>query len=289
MNTASLINKPTSPFTTSLKQVLSDKRVSISLLCLCFTVLFILLGPFFLPDYQLQTLENQLQAPSLRHLLGTDDLGRDILSRILKGGQLSLAVGLIATLVSIVIGTFYGCFSGLTGGKTDLYMMRIVDILYCLPYMFLVIILMTFLGKSIYVLFLALGLVQWLTVARIVRGQVLTIKHEDFILAATALGVTKTMIIFRHLLPNVAGIVIVYATLTVPSVILQESFLSFLGLNVHPCTWGVMISEGKDYMESAWWMLLFPGMSLTTCLLCLNFLGDGLRDSLDKKFVTQKQ
>jgi oligopeptide transport system permease protein len=166
-------------------------------------------------------------------------------------------------------------------------MMRIVDILYCLPYMFLVVILMTFIGKNIYVLFIALGLVQWLTVARIVRGQVLALKNEEFIQAARAFGVAKMTIIFRHLLPNVSGIVIVYATLTVPSVILQESFLSFLGLNVHPCTWGVLISEGKDYLENAWWLITFPSLALTTCLLCLNFLGDGLRDALDKKLLVK--
>lgn len=162
-------------------------------------------------------------------------------------------------------------------------MMRIVDILYCLPYMFLVIILITIFGRNIYVLFIALGLVQWLTVARIVRGQVLSLKKEEFILAAMALGTSKFKIILRHLLPNVIGIVIVYATLTVPAVILQESFLSFLGLNVQSCTWGVLISEGKDYMDTAWWLLLFPSLTLTICLFCLNFIGDGLRDALDKK------
>ncbi len=260
-----------------------DKRAIISLFILFFFISAILFGPFFLPNYESQALANQLQPPGTQHLLGTDDLGRDLLSRILIGGRLSLAVGLVATIVSVIIGTSYGCTAGFLGNKTDLYMMRIVDILYCLPYMFLVIILITIFGRNIYVLFIALGLVQWLTVARIVRGQVLSLKKEEFILAAMALGTSKFKIILRHLLPNVIGIVIVYATLTVPAVILQESFLSFLGLNVQSCTWGVLISEGKDYMDTAWWLLLFPSLTLTICLFCLNFIGDGLRDALDKK------
>jgi oligopeptide transport system permease protein len=213
--------------------------------------------------------------------MGTDHLGRDVLARVLKGGQLSLAIGILGTLVSIFIGTLYGCVSGFFHEKLDLVMMRIVDILYSLPYMFLVIILIFQFGKNIYMLFIALGLVQWLTVARIVRGQVLALKKEEYILAAKTLGVPGLRIISRHVIPNVMGVVIVYATLTVPSVILQEAFLSFLGLNVSTCTWGVLISEGKEYMDSAWWMILFPGMTLTICLLCMNFLGDSLRDALD--------
>ena len=187
----------------------------------------------------------------------------------------------MGTIVSVIIGLFYGCISGFFNEKLDQAMMRLVDILYSLPYMFLVIILIFQFGKNIYVLFLALGLVQWLTVARIVRGQVLALKNEEFILAARALGVGSFRIILRHVIPNVMGVVIVYATLTVPSVILQEAFLSFLGLNVSSCTWGVLISDGNAYMDSAWWLLLFPGLTLTLCLLCMNFLGDSLRDVLD--------
>jgi oligopeptide transport system permease protein len=201
--------------------------------------------------------------------------------RVLKGGQLSLAIGFLGTLVSVLIGLFYGCISGFFSEKLDQAMMRVVDILYSLPYMFLVIILIFQFGKNIYVLFVALGLVQWLTVARIVRGQVLALKNEEFILAARTLGVGSFRIILRHVVPNVMGVVIVYATLTVPTVILQEAFLSFLGLNVANCTWGVLISDGNAYMDSAWWLLLFPGLTLTLCLLCMNFLGDSLRDALD--------
>ncbi len=270
-----------SPASIALGKLRKDKRALGSALVLVLLGLAVFLGPGFLQDYEKQILDAQLAPPSLAHWMGTDHLGRDVFARVLKGGQLSLAIGLLGTLISVLIGTLYGCVSGFFNEKLDLAMMRIVDILYSLPYMFLVIILIFQFGKNIYVLFVALGLVQWLTVARIVRGQVLALKKEEFILAARALGVGSFRIILRHVIPNVMGVVIVYATLTVPSVILQEAFLSFLGLNVSNCTWGVLIAEGKDYMDTAWWMLVAPGVTLTVCLLCMNFLGDSLRDALD--------
>lgn len=270
-----------SPWQLAYRKLVMDKRAVFSVAVLLVLALAVFLGPLLLPDFEKQVLEDQLGSPSLVHWMGTDHLGRDVLARVLVGGRLSLAIGILGTLVSVLIGTLYGCVSGFFNEKLDLAMMRVVDILYSLPYMFLVIILIFQFGKNIYVLFIALGLVQWLTVARIVRGQVLALKKEEFILASRALGVRGFRIILRHVIPNVMGIVIVYATLTVPTVILQEAFLSFLGLNVSACTWGVLISEGKDYMDSAWWMLLFPGLTLTLCLLCMNFLGDSLRDALD--------
>jgi oligopeptide transport system permease protein len=270
-----------SPWVIAIRKLARDRRAVFSLGVLLFLCLAVFIGPFFLPHFEKQVLEDQLSGPSAAHWMGTDHLGRDVLARVLVGGQLSLAIGILGTLVSVVVGTLYGCVSGYFHEKLDLAMMRVVDILYSLPYMFLVIILIFQFGKNIYVLFIALGLVQWLTVARIVRGQVLALKKEEFILASRALGVGSFRIILRHVIPNVLGVVIVYATLTVPTVILQEAFLSFLGLNVAACTWGVLISEGKDYMDSAWWMLLFPGSVLTLCLLCMNFLGDSLRDALD--------
>lgn len=272
---------PRSPFRIALGKLARDRRAVLSLAVLTALTLAVFLGPLLLPHFEMQDLENQLASPTLAHWMGTDHLGRDVLARVLVGGRLSLAIGILGTLVSVFIGTLYGCISGYFHEKLDLFMMRVVDILYSLPYMFLVIILIFQFGKNIYVLFIALGLVQWLTVARIVRGQVLSLKKEEFILASRALGVRGFRIILRHIIPNVMGIVIVYATLTVPTVILQEAFLSFLGLNVSACTWGVLISEGKDYMDTGWWMLLFPGLTLTTCLLCMNFLGDSLRDALD--------
>jgi oligopeptide transport system permease protein len=270
-----------SPFWLSLKKISRDKRVTVSFVLLVFIILAVIIGPSFLPHFEKQLLEEQLLGPSRQHWLGTDHLGRDLLARLLKGGQLSLAIGFIATGISIGVGTIYGCVSGFYGKKLDMLMMRIVDILYALPYMFLVILLIFQFGKNIYVLFAALGLVQWLTVARIVRGQVLALKNEEFVLVAKTLGVSGWKIILKHIIPNVLGIVMIYATLTVPSVILQESFLSFLGLNVQNCTWGVLIADGKDYMDSAWWLIAFPSLTLTVCLLCMNFLGDGLRDALD--------
>ncbi|HKP97868.1 MAG TPA: ABC transporter permease [Fibrobacteria bacterium] len=270
-----------SPGRLALGKLLRDKRALGSALVLLGLTLAVFIGPWFLPDFEKQVLDAQLSPPSPSHWMGTDHLGRDVFARVLKGGQLSLAIGLIGTLISVLIGTLYGCISGFFNEKLDLAMMRLVDILYSLPYMFLVIILIFQFGKNIYVLFVALGLVQWLTVARIVRGQVLSLKGEEFILAARTLGVGSFRIILRHVVPNVLGVVIVYATLTVPTVILQEAFLSFLGLNVSSCTWGVLISDGKEYMDSAWWLILAPGLTLTLCLLCMNFLGDSLRDALD--------
>jgi oligopeptide transport system permease protein len=273
--------KGPSPGALALGKLLRDKRAVGATLVITLLSLAVFIGPSFLPHFETQELDLQLSAPTGAHWMGTDHLGRDVLARVLKGGQLSLAIGLLGTLVSMVFGTFYGCVSGFFHEKLDLAMMRVVDILYSLPYMFLVIILIFQFGKNIYVLFIALGMVQWLTVARIVRGQVLALKSEEFILAARTLGVGSFRIILRHIIPNVMGVVVVYATLTVPSVILQEAFLSFLGLNVSSCTWGVLIADGKDYMDSAWWLLMFPGLTLTACLLCMNFLGDSLRDALD--------
>jgi oligopeptide transport system permease protein len=219
------------------------------------------------------------------HWFGTDNNGRDLFVRCLYGARVSLAVGIAATLVSLLIGVVYGAGSGFLGGKVDEVMMRIVDILYSLPFMFFVIILMVVFGRNIILLFVALGAVQWLTMARIVRGQTLSVKRKDFIEAAHAAGVSNWTIVRRHIIPNVLGPVIVYVTLTVPEVIMTESFLSFLGLGVQePYTsWGVLISEGAGQMESAPWMLIYPGLFLGITLFCFNFIGDGLRDALDPK------
>src|SRR5262249_35203032 len=201
----------------------------------------------------------------------------------LWGGRISLLVGLVGTLVSLLIGVSYGAVSGYSGGRTDEVMMRIVDILYALPYIFLVILLLVFFSKSLVMLFVALGLVQWLTMARIVRGQVLSLKSQTFIEAARALGVTDRGIVFRHIVPNTLGPVIVYATLTIPAVILQEAFLSFLGLGVQPpaASWGTLVSDGARVLSLFPWMVFFPGAALSLTLLCFNFLGDGLRGALD--------
>ncbi len=217
------------------------------------------------------------------HLLGCDNLGRDLLTRLIYGGRISLAVGLLATFVSFVIGVTWGATAGFLGGRVDNLMMRFVDVMYGLPFMFIVILLMVVLGKEIYLLFIALGAVQWLTMSRIVRGQVISLKNREFVEAAEAIGVSKPLIILRHLIPNALGPIIVYSTLTVPAVMLEEAFLSFLGLGVQPpaASWGSLASEGRQYMEEFPWLILYPSLALAITLLSLNFLGDGLRDALD--------
>lgn len=236
-----------------------------------------------LADPAVQDLRLGATPPSLVHAFGTDELGRDVLARVIHGGRISLLVGLIGTLVSIVIGVSYGAFSGYRGGKIDDFMMRVVDVLYSLPYIFLVILLLVFFSRSLVMLFVALGLVQWLTMARIVRGQVLSLKNQTFVEAARALGATDRSIIFKHIVPNTLGPVIVFSTLTVPAVILQEAFLSFLGLGVQPpdASWGTLVSDGARQIALFPWLVVSPGVALSLTLLAFNFLGDGLRDALD--------
>ncbi len=221
----------------------------------------------------------------VRFLFGTDASGRDLLTRVLMGGRISLAIGLLAASVALVIGVAYGAVSGFAGGRVDGVMMRIVDILYSLPFMFFVILLVVFFGRNFVLMFIAVGAVEWLDMARIVRGETLSLKRREFVEAARALGVPTRDIIRRHIVPNAAGPIIVYMTLMVPHVILLESFLSFLGLGVQePMTsWGVLISEGAKNIQGAPWLLIFPSLLLTATLFCLNFLGDGLRDALDPK------
>jgi len=266
------------------RRLKKNKLAVLGAIVLMFIITVSLLGPMFSSyTYDQINLDRGSEPPSWDHWFGTDQLGRDILVRSLIGGRISLMVGLVATSVSFVIGVTYGAISGYFGGYIDELMMRIVDIIYSLPYLFLVIVLLAFFTKSIFMLFLVLGAVSWLTMARIVRGQVLSIKNQEFVEAARAVGVETPQIIFRHIVPNTLGPVIVYTTLTIPSAMLSEAFLSFLGLGVQPplASWGTMVNEGIEAISVYPWQLIFPGLMMAITLFSLNFLGDGLRDALD--------
>ena len=264
----------------------ANRLATLSLFFFIFISIFSLIGPEMIStSYEDQNLNNTFASPGSTHLFGTDNLGRDLFARVLHGGRISLAVGFLATAVSLIIGVTYGMISGYLGGKTDALMMRIVDILYSLPFTIFVILLMVLFGRNFVLLFIAIGAVEWLTMARITRGQTLSLKEAEFIEAARALGYSHSRILFRHILPNLIGPVIVYATLTVPAVMLLEAVLSFLGLGVQApmSSWGSLIKEGSEKMDIAPWLILFPGLFFSLTLLALNFLGDGLRDALDPK------
>ncbi|GHA20650.1 oligopeptide ABC transporter permease OppC [Oceanisphaera arctica] len=270
------------------RRFFANRAALASLIILGLITLLVLVGPWLSP-YAFDDTDwgAMMAAPSLEsgHYFGTDSLGRDLFVRTLVGGRISLMVGLMGALVAVVIGTLYGATSGFIGGRTDRVMMRLLEILYSFPFMFFVILLVTFFGRNILLIFFAIGAVSWLDMARIVRGQTQSLKQKEFIEAAEVCGVSKASIIRRHIVPNVLGIVAVYATLLVPGMILFESFLSFLGLGVQePMTsWGSLLDEGSKSMEIALWQLLFPAGFMVTTLFCFNFLGDGLRDALDPK------
>ncbi len=270
------------------RRLLRNRAAVAASILLALVALLALLAPWLSPHAYDEVYWDRIAAPpdfANAHWFGTDGNGRDLFVRTLYGARVSLAVGIVATLVSLVIGVSWGAIAGYFGGRIDALMMRTVDVLYSLPFMFFVIVLVVVFGRNILLVFLALGAVEWLTMARIVRGQTLSIKRKEFIEAARAAGVRPLAIVRRHVVPNLLGPVVVYVTLTVPHVILVESFLSFLGLGVQePLTsWGVLVSEGAGQMESAPWMLIFPASFLAVTLFCFNFLGDGLRDALDPK------
>ncbi|MBI4229250.1 MAG: ABC transporter permease [Planctomycetes bacterium] len=240
-------------------------------------------------DFKAIHLAGKLRPPSEAHWMGTDSLGRDVMARVLAGGRLSLGIGVVSACVALSLGVLYGAHAGWHGGRTDAAMMRFVDLVDSMPYMFLVIFLVSVFDRSLLLLFLALGATQWLNPARIVRAQVLSLRNADFVQAARSLGARGPAIFARHLLPNLAGVVVVYLTLTIPRVILFESFLSFLGLGARPpdeVSWGMLMADGirqVNPVDPRWWVIVFPGGVLAATLLALNFLGDGLRDALDPR------
>jgi oligopeptide transport system permease protein len=280
--------KGRSPWEDAWHRLLKNRAAVVSALIMAAMIVTVIVGPWVVSwEADFTDWDYTSTGPSLAtgHWFGTDAVGRDILVRTLEGGRISLLVGLVATLVSLVIGVTYGSVAGFYGGMVDRVMMRIVDIIYALPFMFFVILLMVVFGRNIILIFVAIGAVNWLDMARIVRGQTLSLKNTEFVEAAEACGVGKRDIIRRHIVPNLLGVVIVYITLTIPQVILVESFLSFLGLGIQEpmSSWGALVNDGAQDMESAPWTLIFPAMFLTVTLYCFNYIGDGLRDALDPK------
>lgn len=299
------------------KRLKKNRLAVFGLVVLSFTLFAVIFGPPIIrlltgitPEYIPSDIDGGARvrsfSPSLMHPMGTDDQGRDLLSRVLQGGRISLMVGIISTIVSLIVGVSWGAIAGYFGGRIDNLMMRIVDIIYAIPYILIVIVLLSVFGgpntpefinslssifggvgnqglNQIFLLFIALGLVSWLTMARVVRGQILSLKNQEFVLAAKATGTSTASIIFRHLVPNALGPVIVYATLTVPSVMLTEAFLSFLGLGVQApyASWGSLAADGIKNIQIFPWQLIFPGLTMALTLFSLNFVGDGLRDALD--------
>ena len=267
-------------------RLLKNKAAMVGAIILILLIGCAILAPVIAPySYSFQNLDLGASPLSSEHLLGTDILGRDLLSRILYGARISLLVGFVATGVALVIGVSWGIVAGYFGGRVDQIMMRIVDVLYGLPFIIFIILLMVIFGRNLWLLFGAIGAVEWLTMARIVRGQVMSLKNQEFVLAAQAMGISNLSMFRRHLLPNILGPIAVYATLTIPQVMLLESFLSFLGLGIQPpmSSWGTLIKDGVESMEEYSWLLIYPGITFTITLFALNFFGDGLRDALDPK------
>ncbi|MBP0589739.1 ABC transporter permease subunit [Paraburkholderia sp. LEh10] len=288
--TLSVVDAPPSrsPLATAARRFMRNRAAFAALLLLVFIVLACFAGPLLSPN---NAIDSDWAAISLAptfanmHWFGTDELGRDLLVRTLVGGRVSLEVGLLGTLVSGLFGVAWGATAGYLGGRVDAVMMRIVDMMYAIPYMLIAILMMTLFGRAFYLVVLTISAFSWLDMARVVRGQTLSLRSREFIDAAKSIGVSSRSIIARHIVPNLIGVVVVYATVTVPGIVLTESVLSFLGLGVQePMTsWGVLIQDGAQKLESTPWLLLCPALMLCATLYCVSFVGDGLRDALDPK------
>jgi len=270
----------------AVRRLIQNRAAMIGGITIVLLIILAIFAPWIAPySYSYQNLDIGASPPSAEHLLGTDVLGRDLLSRLLYGARISLLVGFVATGVALVIGVSWGIIAGYFGGRVDSIMMRIVDVLYGLPFIIFIILLMVIFGRNIWLLFAAIGAVEWLTMARIVRAQVIGLKNQEFVQAAQVMGVSNFSMFRRHILPNILGPIAVYATLTIPQVMLLEAFLSFLGLGIQPpmSSWGTLIRYGVESMEEHYWLLIYPGLTFTITLFALNFFGDGLRDALDPK------
>ena len=270
----------------AIRRLIQNRAAMIGGITILVLIILAIFAPWIAPySYSYQNLDIGASPPSAEHLLGTDVLGRDLLSRLLYGARISLLVGFVATGVALVIGVSWGIVAGYFGGRVDSIMMRIVDVLYGLPFIIFIILLMVIFGRNIWLLFAAIVAVEWLTMARIVRAQVIGLKNQEFVQAAQVMGVSNFSMFRRHILPNILGPIAVYATLTIPQVMLLEAFLSFLGLGIQPpmSSWGTLIRYGVESMEEHYWLLIYPGLTFTITLFALNFFGDGLRDALDPK------
>ncbi|MGC2960829.1 ABC transporter permease [Paraburkholderia graminis] len=287
---AAIANAPRSrgPLATAAARFVRNRAAFAGSVVLLLIVIACVAGPWLLPNGPIDSDWSAISLPPTlqnMHWFGTDELGRDLLARTLQGGRVSLEVGLLGTLVSGLIGVAYGATAGYLGGRVDAVMMRIVDMMYAIPYMLIAILMMTMFGRAFYLVVLTISAFSWLDMARVVRGQTLSLRSREFIDAAKAIGVSSRSIIARHIVPNLFGVVIVYASVTVPNIVLTESVLSFLGLGVQePMTsWGVLIQDGAQKLESMPWLLLCPAVMLCVTLYCVNFVGDGLRDAFDPK------
>lgn len=281
-------NPPRSLWTDARVRFFRNKAAVVSLVILSIIILICIIGPWVLPhDFDAADWDAMSAAPSLAnaHYWGTDEAGRDLLVRCLIGGRISLMVGILATIASVTLGIAWGAVAGFMGGKVDAFMMRIVDMMYAIPYLLIAILLVTILGREFYLVVITITAFSWMDMARIVRGQTLSLRSREYVEAARSIGVSTTRIITSHIVPNLLGIVVIYTTVTVPGVILTESVLSFLGLGIQePMTsWGVLIQDGTKVMDVSPWILLFPGALLSITLYCFNFIGDGMRDALDPK------
>lgn len=277
-----------SPWLDARARFLRNKAAVFSVVLLCLIALACIVGPWVLPHaFDSADWDAMSLPPTFKnwHLLGTDESGRDLLVRSLIGGRISLMVGLLATMTSVTLGIVWGATAGFIGGRVDSFMMRIVDMMYAVPYLLIAILMVTILGRAFYLVVITITVFSWMDMARVVRGQTLSLRSKEFVEAARAIGVPTRRIIFQHIVPNLLGVVVIYATVTIPNVILTESVLSFLGLGIQePMTsWGVLIHDGTAVMEISPWMLLFPALFLSLTLYCFNYTGDGLRDALDPK------